>query len=261
MNGMEIRAFSPIGAQIVGLDLRKPVSEEAAMALRDAFNEHLVLLFREQELETEDMLRTARIFGEINDQGEAPGGMNLISNVTKHGLNEMGEMTLRGGDGELLQHFDHCFQEHVLQAIMLYGVTVPPVGGDTLFTDVRRITRDLPEDFYKRIEPLSIRHKSSTRTGQPEAIHPLLFTHPRTHERVLFFSKIHAREIIGVTPEENEELMRILHGLVERQDEVHRHTWRPNDLVVFDNIALHHRRENFDPKYSRHLKRVQIGRA
>ncbi|HTK00364.1 MAG TPA: TauD/TfdA family dioxygenase [Bordetella sp.] len=259
-NTMTITPLSPLGAEVHGLDLSKPLSGETEQALAQAFSDYALLLFRDQELRKEDLMRVARVFGPLSDQGEAPGGLNLVSNVTPKGMNAAtGEMTLPTGDGELVFHFDHCFQEHPLKGIMLYSVEIPPVGGDTLFSDMRLATRALPDDIRARIDGRTIRHKSEARTGNPEANHPILYTHPRTGERVLFFSKLHAREIEGLSHEESQDLFKKFIGMVENKDIMYRHVWRPKDVVVWDNIALQHAREVFDPKYKRHLQRVQIG--
>ena len=257
--GMHIQPLHPVGAVISGIDLRQTLSAITRQALLDAFNRHAMLLFRDQDISLDDMQRLASVFGKVSDQGEAPGGVNYVSNIRPPGINETGELTLRGGDGELRFHFDHCFQEHVLRGIMLYGVEVPPEGGDTLFADVRLATKRLPASVRARIDGKIIRHKSWLRTGEPEADHPIMFEHPRTGERVLFYSRLQAREIYGIPQEECDELFKQFTALIESDDIIYRHKWKPRDLVVLDNIALQHARETFDSKYRRHLQRVQIG--
>ena len=255
----DIRPLSPVGAEVRGLDLRQDLPEGTKRALRKAWDEHALLLFRDQELTKDDLKRVASVFGSISDQGEAPGGMNLVSNVNAPGLNEKGEHTLRGGDGELSMHFDHCFQEHPLRGILLYSVEVPPTGGDTIFSDVRTATKRLPTQIRARIDGKLIRHKSYLRTGQPEWNHPVMYEHPRTKERILFYSKLQAREILGIPEDECKTLFEQFTSIIESDDIIYRHRWSPKDVVVWDNLALQHARETFDPKYRRHLQRVQIG--
>jgi len=256
---LAIKPLKPVGAEVTGLDLSQPLSEETKRRLREAFDDHALLLFRDQTLTQQDLKRVATVFGKISDQGEAPGGMNLVSNVNAPGLNDKGEHTLRGGDGELHMHFDHCFQENPLKGVLLYSVEVPPTGGDTLFSDVRIATDRLPADIRARIDDKIIRHKSYLRTGEPEWNHPIMYTHPRTGERILFFSKLQAREILGIPEDECKRLFETFTSIVESDDIIYRHHWKPRDVVVWDNLALQHARETFDPKYRRHLQRVQIG--
>lgn len=254
-----IRPLQPIGAEVTGLDLREALPESTQQRLRKAWDDHALLLIRDQDLTKDDLKRFAAVFGPISDQGEAPGGMNLVSNVNPPGLTDKGEHVLRGGDGELHMHFDHCFQEHVLRGILLYSVEVPPEGGDTLFSDVRTATKRLPTEIRARIDDKLIRHKSYLRTGQPEWNHPVMFEHPRTKERILFFSKLQAREILGIPEDECKQMFETFTSIIESDDIIYRHHWRPKDVVVWDNLALQHARETFDPKHRRHLQRVQIG--
>jgi taurine dioxygenase len=254
-----IKPLEPVGAEVVGLDLAEEISEDDKRTLRNAWDDHALLLFRDQELTPADLKRIASVFGTISDQGEAPGGMNLVSNVYKPGMNEKGEHTLRGGDGELHMHFDHCFQEHPLKGILLYSVEVPPEGGDTIFSDVRIATKRLPSDVRARIDDKLIRHKSYLRTGEPEWNHPIMYEHPRTRQRILFFSKLQAREILGLPEGESKALFETFTSIIESDDIIYRHRWKPRDVVVWDNLALQHARETFDSKYRRHLQRVQIG--
>jgi taurine dioxygenase len=256
---LKIKPLSPIGAEVIGLDLSQHYSGEFAEGLREAWDRHALLLFRNQDVTVDDLKRLASVFGTISDQGEAPGGMNLVSNVYPPGLNEKGEQTLRGGDGELHMHFDHCFQEHPLKGILLYAVQIPPMGGDTLFSDVRVATQRLPQDVRARIDGRMIRHKSYLRTGQPEWNHPVLYPHPRTGERVLFYSKLQAREILGIPEEECKGLFERFTSIIESDDIIYRHRWQAKDVVIWDNLALQHAREDFDPKHQRHLQRLQIG--
>ncbi|WP_213763681.1 TauD/TfdA family dioxygenase [Caballeronia sp. dw_19] len=253
-----IKPLAPFGAQVVGLDMHQPVSEAERQVLREAFSEHALLLFRDQDLDKADLLRVADIFGKVSEQGEAPGGFNYVSNLHPRGLNAAGEMILAAGDGELQFHFDHCFQENVLKAILLYGVEIPPTGGDTLFSDMRLVTRHLPDEIRERIDDKIIRHKSDTRAGCPQADHPIMYPHPRTGERVLFFSKLHARQILGLSVEESQALFQRFISMIENKEIMYRHVWAKRDLVVWDNLALQHARETFDPKYKRHLQRLQI---
>jgi taurine dioxygenase len=256
---VEILPLSPVGAEVRGLDLHDEVPQAVREQLQQAFDKYALLLFRDQDLVKDDLLRTAGIFGTVSEQGDAPGGFNYISNVNKPGLNEKMEFTLPGsGDGELLFHFDHCFQETPLRAIMLYGIEIPPAGGDTRFSDVRLATARLPENIRQRIDGHDIRHKSFYRDGRPEANHPIMYPHPRTGERVLFFSKLHAQEILGLPAEESAALLAQFPSYIEDEAIIYRHVWRRKDVVVWDNIALQHARDDFDPKYKRHMQRVQI---
>ena len=175
---LEIRPLAPFGAEVRGLDLRQAQPVETQAILRAALTEHALLFLRDQDLARDDLFRFATMFGNISDQGEAAGGYNYVSNVNAPGINAAGEVTLTTGNGELEFHLDHCFQESPLKAIVLHAIEVPNEGGDTLFTDMRAITRRLPPALVAQLKGRTIRHRSPTRTGNPEATHPVMLEHP-----------------------------------------------------------------------------------
>jgi hypothetical protein len=84
-----IKPLKPVGAEVTGLDLNQPLSRKRGAGC--AGGTPTLLLFRDQTLTQPDLKRIATIFGGISDQGQAPGGMNLVSNVNPPGLNEKGE--------------------------------------------------------------------------------------------------------------------------------------------------------------------------
>jgi taurine dioxygenase len=256
-----VRALSPFGAEIGGIDLRDDWSEATAQRLRGAFDTHALLVFHDQELAKGRLREVAAIFGPITDQGEAPGGFNIVSNLLQKGANEAGEYSLGNGDGPLKFHFDHCFEEMPLKGIMLYGAEVPPPGsgGDTLFADMRAATQLLPKPLLQRVAKLNIHHRARNRTGDPEHTHPLLWRHPITGAPILFFSRNHAKRIVELSGEESAAMMEEFPAYIERPEVNYRHAWQPKDLVVWDNLALQHARTDFDPSYRRHMLRYQIG--
>jgi alpha-ketoglutarate-dependent taurine dioxygenase len=259
---MNLAKLAPFGVEIQGIDLRGKQDEATQQFLRDACEEHALLLFRDQDLGKADLQRIAGIFGRPDDEDEAPGGFNHLSNLHPPGeFVAEGERNLRNGYvGKLDFHCDHCFDEIPIKALMLYAVQVPPegCGGSTLFADMRAATRMLPEELKKKLAGLTVLHKGNRQPGQPESIHPMLWKHPTTGVPILFFSAQHARRITELSPEESDALIRELPSYVDRPEIVLDHAWRPNDLIVWDNISLQHARSDFDPKYPRHLMRMQI---
>jgi alpha-ketoglutarate-dependent taurine dioxygenase len=183
-----------------------------------------------------------------------------MSNVNEPGsFDENGEMTTRAGDGELKFHFDHSFQETPLKGLMLYGIEVPPEGGDTLFADVRSAYHLLPEAVRERLASLTIRHSATVLPGSPTADHPLVWKHPGTGHPIFFFSQYHAVAILELSPEDSDALIKEFPRFIDRPQITYRHRWRRNDLLAWDNLALQHARSDFDPRYRRHLRRIQIG--
>jgi taurine dioxygenase len=254
MNATELE-FRPIsaagGAEVRGIDLRAEQSEAVKERLRAAFDRYLLLLFRDQHLNAEQQLRVGEIFGSISDQGDAPGGINYVSNTVEAALNPNGELDF---------HFDHSFHETPLKGIMLYAIEVPPEGsgGDTKFSNSHLAYELVPEATKSRVAGMKARYIAKARPGPPRADHPILRNHPRTNEPILFLSRRHAEYLVDVEPAQQEEILDELSSYINDPAIGFSHVWRPNDLVIWDNMALQHARTDFDPSFRRHLRRSQI---
>lgn len=258
---ISIRPLAPFGAEVAGVDLQRPIDEETAQRLRQALADHALLLFRDVDLAKEQLLACAGVFGNVSDQGEAPGGFNYLSTVFKPGSTPEGDWTLDAGRGELKFHIDHCFEKEPLKAIMLYSLEVPPPGsgGDTLFSDTRIATRLLPEKLRREIEGRSVLHRGVNRNPRPEMVKPMLRTHPESGVPIMFFSHFHAVKIMELPQDQSDALIAELEKYVTVPESIYRHEWQAKELVVWDNLALQHARTDFDPRHRRHMMRVQIG--
>jgi taurine dioxygenase len=251
----------PFGAEVLGIDCAA-VPDAAKPGLREAWQQYALLLFRGQELSEGDQLRFATIFGEVSNEG-AGEGFNYVSNVVEDGLNPAGPLGL---------HFDHSFYEKPLSGLMLYALEAPPegCGGETFFSSAKLAYRNLPPALRERIATLTIRHGwpdlskhtelpgMDPRPDAPRYAHPLAFPHPKTGEPIVFLSRRHADCILELPRPDSDALIEELTAYVRDPAIIYTHAWRPGDLVLWDNIALQHARNNFDPKYNRHLRRVQI---
>jgi len=253
---LAIRPLSPgFGVEVLGLDLGRDINEPVKQSLRDAWDRHSLLLFRDQLISDDDVDRVASIFGEITQEG--PVGDNpYVSNTIPDGLVP---------NGELFFHTDLSFVEHpVLHGLVLYAHEVPPegAGGDTLFSSVKLAYQLLPAELRERIKHLQIVHKSPyhPQVDPPlRATKSMVYTHPVTSEKILYCSPRHFEQIVGMTAEEGQALVDELAAYISRPEIVYKHSWRPYDLVLWDNLVLQHARTNFDPNHRRHLRRSKIG--
>ena len=223
---------------------------------------HGLLVFREQHLTAEAQLRLAAVFGQVECDNETATGFNYVSNVAEDGVNPAGPLGF---------HTDHSMYPNLLYGIMLYGIQVPPegAGGETLFASAKLAYAALPESLKQRIEGLTSRHgypdlsKSQAFPGiladGPHAERPLALLHPYTADKILFLSRRHVDCILELPRSESDALIETLSAYLGRPEHVYRHVWRPGDVVVWDNIALQHARTDFDPRWPRHLRRMQIG--
>src|SRR5262249_49943240 len=145
------RQLSPaLGAEILSVDLRDPISAPLKQKLLDTWHQHLVILLRNQTLDEDAQVRFAETFGSPakTTSGRAfsvkhPSVM-LISNI-REDAKPIGALP----DGEMHFHTDQCHQETPAKATMLYAIEVPPAGGNTLFANAYTAYATLPEELER----------------------------------------------------------------------------------------------------------------
>lgn len=265
-----------LGAEIQGVDLRD-VSEQGFRVIHGAWLEHLVVLFRGQQLSDEDLIRFSRRFGELDwapvqETGrrfvEGHPEIYVVSNVVENGA-PIGSL----GAGEAVWHTDMSYQDIPPKASMLYALETPPEGGDTYFLNMYAAYESLPVALRERIAALSLKHDATYNSGgylrqgmaavddpvRSEGVyHPLVTTHPETGRKALYLGRRRNAYIGGLAREESEALLDELWQRATREELSWGHRWRPGDLVLWDNRSTMHRRDAFDPGFRRILHRTQI---
>ncbi len=264
------------GLEIEGLDLRTVTAEDFAR-IHQAWLDHLVLLFRKQQLSDEDLIVFSRHFGEldwapIQETGrrfvEGHPEIYVVSNVIENGV-PIGSL----GAGEAVWHTDMSYLERPPKASMLYALEVPPGGGDTCFCNMYQAYELLPEALRRRIAGFELKHDATYNSGgyvrqgvtavddpvtSPGVYHPLVCTHPETGRRALYLGRRRNAYLRGLPLAESEALLDELWSYVDRQENIWRHQWQVGDLVLWDNRATMHRRDSFDAGARRILHRTQI---
>jgi taurine dioxygenase len=260
--GLELRPLtSAFGVGVSGLDLTQPLDAETAAQLRAAFDRHLVLLFRGQRLSPEAHIVFSRYFGTLEihvlDQYHASRYPELfvLSNVGADGRPNR----VHPDRGTLVWHTDASFQRRPAHATILYAEAVPSTGGHTLFADTLSAFEALAEEDRGRfatmraIHDLSISREKAgygplpleQRAKVPPVQHPLVRTHPPTGRRGLYLGS-HAQRIAGLSDNEGIGLIERLMAHIAEPRFVYDHTWRPGDLVMWDNRAVLHRATEYD---------------
>ena len=251
-----------MGALVTGIDVSDPIGEEVRRMLRDAWWRYGLLLLHEQHLDEVQQAEFASIFGEVSNEGEY-GAQNYVSNTIPTGIVPVGELAF---------HVDHSWSDDPLRGLMLYGIEVPSVGGDTRFVDVKKAFELLSPAQRECVHSLSIVHSYPDQTkhvpipgpdprpGMPSSVHPMAFPHPVTGDTLLFCSPRHFDRIVGWSAQEGLALAQQMAAHMERPDIIYSHKWRAGDLIIWDNLRLQHARTDFDPNYRRHLRRTQIGK-
>lgn len=262
-----------IGAEIKGLDLRAPLSKQTVKRIEQAWYDHVVLLFRGQDLTLDQQKAFAANFGDVAKRqhegmtkAERALGSDvmLISNIRDDGK-PIGKLP----DGEMMFHSDTPYFEKPQKATILYAIEVPSKGGETLFSNSYTAAETLPDDVKRRLAGRKAMQiydytTSDVPTGNfdpakhPHFAHPVFRRHPETGRTALFVSELMTSEVIGLPADESRAL---LNGLFahQRQDAfVYAHRWRPGDLLMWDNRCSVHARNDFPGDQRRLLRRVTL---
>ncbi len=264
------RLLAPaIGAEIIGIDLSKPMSEEVFARLLDVWHQNLVILLRDQQLTEDDQVRFGERFGPPavshtrRFTTKNPAVM-LISNVR-----ENGQLIGALPDGEMHFHSDQCHQERPAMASMLYALEVPSKGGNTLFANGYRAYETLPDSIKQKIEgrkalnaydygTAATYRGTKVREGVPSCWHPVVRTHPATGRKALYVNRLMTIEIERMPAAESEELLNTLFDHQERREFIYEHVWRPHDILLWDNRCALHARTDFSADERRLLRRLTI---
>jgi taurine dioxygenase len=265
-----VRRLAPaIGAEIIGVDLSKPMDDEVFAKILDVWHQNLVILFRDQHLTEDDQVRFGQRFGSPavthtkRFETQNPAVM-LISNVRENGR-LIGALP----DGEMHFHSDQCHQERPAMASMLYSLEVPSKGGNTLFANAYLAYEILPDSTKKKIEGrkalnaydydnASTRRGTKLGEGVPSCWHPIVRTHPATGKKALYVNRLMTIEAEGMSRPESDELLSELFDHQEQPEFIYEHVWRPHDLLLWDNRCTLHARTDFSADERRLLRRLTI---
>jgi len=260
-----------IGAEISGIDLRTPLSDDGRDAIKTALLKYKVIFFRDQHIDRRQHLAFAKRFGSIytppypanrliDVDGES--GLHLIAADKEE--RKFYESLKRPGEIRDGYHTDTNWRVVPSWGAVLRAVDLPPVGGDTIWVDAGRAYRDLPDDVKTRLEGLrSIVDFSAAleRTGHgdyPLVAHPIVRTQRETGEKILWVDFGKHPQIIGVSDDENRELLHLILNQYKKPQYQVRFAWRPGSIAFWDNRAVVHTAVHDYGDYPRTLERVLI---
>ena len=271
-----VPAGEALGAEIRGVDLRT-IGEREFAEIHRVWLDHLVLLFRGQQLNDDELIGFSRRFGDLDwapvqETGrrfvEGHPEIYVVSNVIENGV-PIGSL----GAGEAVWHTDMSYLEMPPKASMLYALEVPPLGGNTYFCNMYRAYECIPQALKDRIAGLCLKHDATYNSGgyvrqgleamddpvnSPGVYHPLVTTHPETGRRALYLGRRRNAYVAGLPLEESEALLDELWDYATGDELAWSHEWQVGDVVLWDNRATMHRRDSFDASSRRILHRTQI---
>ena len=271
---MEIRPLSShTGAEVLGIDLTRPVSESDRAAMNRAFVERSVLVVREQKLEPVQVAAAVNLFGAIFHQQNTRFAIpdcpqiHYVSNQDKF---PDGRRYIPGEGW----HTDHSNDTRPPKATVLHAVKLPSRGGDTQFANMAQAYDALPDSTKARIAPLMAIHvyqsshsarklmdlSAANKERVPNAVlHPLVRTHPESGAKSIYLNPIRVEGILGL---DHKEALPLLGELLEHATQPrfqYRHVWRHGDLVIWDNRCLLHKANgDYDMDQVRYLYRVML---
>lgn len=264
-----------VGASVAGIDLRRPIGDAAAAALRDAFARYSVLCVRGQRLSAIEHARFVEAFGPVDAgyrvrSGHGGGevrkrGVMLVSNIRKDGV-PVGSLP----DGEMQFHSDGAHRDVPYAATSLHAVRIPSRGGDTLFANLAAAWDALEDGAKARLEGLRARHvygydntfrdeaASENGANSSSATHDLVRIHPVTGRKSLYLSRLMTRYVVGMDRRESDALLGRLFDHAEDPRFVYAHKWAVDDVLIWDNRCLNHARTDFPADEDRLLRRYTI---
>ena len=266
-----------IGAMVLDVDLAK-IDEKTFTVISDAFDKYNGLLFREQSLSPEQLVKFSRLFGDLDHAPQMENGQTAVAGIPEiyivsNILNENKEPIGSLGAGEAVWHTDMSYLPNPPDISMLYALEIPPVGGDTSLCSMAAAFNTLPDKIKTKVAQLSIKHDGTynsggllrkglradndpmTCAGQP---HPIVCAHPRTKQPVLYLGRRRNAYIVGLEREESEDLLDTLWDYATLPQNSYTHQWQVGDLLMWDNRATMHRRDPFDSSARRLMQRTQI---
>ncbi|HUK61441.1 MAG TPA: TauD/TfdA family dioxygenase [Stellaceae bacterium] len=263
-----------IASEISGLDLRQPLGADDVAALYRTWLERVILVFRGQRLEQEDLLRLAANFGTIGKlarpgayrppgQGRLLDDIMLISNIRENG-EAIGALP----DGEMMFHHDTLHAKVPDKGTFLYSVEVPKTGGNTLFANCYTAYETMPAALRDRLDGRRAFHHYNYGSVQrdddkgvaafSEATHPVFRTHEETGRKAVYVNRLMTRSVLDLPEEESDRLLAQVFDHSENPEWVYAHEWRVGDVILWDNRCSMHARTDFSPGERRLLLRVTV---
>lgn len=242
-----------LGAKLSDFDIRRPCGSEEQAELRELLCQHHLLLVHGEEVTADDQTRFVGYFGPLHTRAD---GMKetYVTNVS-----ETGKPAARTGTARLIWHQDGTYGLRPGIATSLWGQEVAADTVPTLFANAVRALDRMPTELRARIESLHALHLRDTQEERtdyrwreenvpPDAdpnrflrhVHPIVYQMPHTDQKTILVNQLLTSHVVELPPEEGEALIQELFSLIYADDNVYAHHWQTNDIIIWDNFALHH---------------------
>jgi len=271
---MKVKLLSgALGAEISGIDL-KDSSKDNYKKINNLLLEHKVIFFRNQDITHEEQIALAQNWGPLEHHAyvkgldKHPEIVRIIK--TKEEKNQWGENW----------HTDVSYNVKPTKAVILKSIKIPPVGGDTCFSNMELAWETLDEEIKKKIKDKKAIHSSlgaaffvdsykgmqgheKRNYDEYSNEHPIVRTHPETGKKILYVNWTYTKQIIGLEKKESDEILKKIFEHQARLDLTCRFNWTENAVAMWDNRSvLHYAIADFYPGrglgYERIMDRIAI---
>ncbi len=260
---MQFKPFhEDFGVEVQGVDLTQALDDRAFAELFDAFNQHGLLLFRDQGISPIELGDFARRFP---NNGEPPPYQTYLHPDCED-ITLLGNVEDSSGSPAYLNkigiewHTDGTSSQTPAIATLLYCVQAPAAGGETLFASGYALWDAQPGPVKRQIEHLSVRYdfdqllqrqaklndvpleqiRQKWRTRFIPVEYPMVRVHPVTQRKALWVTWAEMDSILGMSREGSLSLVMELLQRGTTDPHVYAHRWQQNDLVVWDNRCMFH---------------------
>ena len=244
-----------LGAEVTGIDV-SDISDTDFELLEQVFHEYLVIAIRGQSLCPASLYALTERLGGVGDTPYLTGLSDWPDVVPI--IKEANEKSGRSfGAG---WHTDFTFQAHPPSRTLLYAVDTPPVGGDTLYSNLYKAYEILSPGMKRKLSGLNCVHSAIRSYGpdstlgdhlenmeihydkqQPvEQIHPVVRQHPVTRQNALWINPTYSIRFEAMTEAESKPLLDYLNQLAVNPSLTSRLSWQPGTLAMWDNRCTQH---------------------
>ena len=238
-----------LGAEVINFDLNY-LNNKNFEEINNLLLDHKVVFFRNQSLTLEKFIEIASMFGPIEEHAYVKG-IEKYPQITRiiKAANEKNQW----GEG---WHSDVSYDLTPSKVIMLKSLKIPPIGGDTVFSNMELALETLDEDIKKIIQNKKAIHtsngskffvenyskmESNGKIGEQYSNeHPIIRTHPETGKKILYVNPTYTKKIVGLPDDESSDLLNYIFKHQERLDLSCRFKWTENAIAILDNRSTQH---------------------
>ena len=246
---MDIKLLSgALGAEISGINL-KDSSLENWNIINNLLLEHKALFFRDQDISSEEQINLAKRFGPlerhiyVKGRDKYPEILRIIKEPDEK--RQWGETW----------HTDVSYNPKPTKVIILRSLKIPPVGGDTMFSNMEIAYETLDDKIKDKIDNKKAIHSSlgaAAFTKDYKAMegngnldeysntHPMVRTHPETGKKILYVNSMYTKKILDLEKNESEDILNEIFRHQERLDFTCRFKWTENAVAIWDNRSTLH---------------------